>query len=390
MAFTRGFGNEWFLLVAAPVIFLLILNSQTASALGISPPGVSYRFEPGLDTSFTGYVRNTGDVTMPIKLAIEGDLKQYVTSNLNETVLNPREVRYFTIFIKLPQEIEKPGKHIVSVRAEEHPEKLSGSRTSGVSAVASVGFKITILVPYPGKYLEGRISVENTKLGDPVPLTISLSSFGTENVTANGIIKISEEDTKQTLATLYPNSVLVESKGQSSMSATWDTNGVKPGRYTANATITYGGKRPLILAKQFKVGDVLLKIENITYNSPLHLDEISKFVLTIDSYWNEKINNTYIVMNLLKDGEEISSMKSETFDIDAWTSKDVMLYLDTHGLEEGKYQLKFEVYYLDKVTEKKIDIEIKPYFDMLLLLLIIAVAVLAVIMAVIYKKKKKK
>ncbi len=373
------------MLFAVCCLFIIIL-SDCAAAIGIAPGRIIINFVPGFNKTYRFYVRG-GTAGIPINISCRGDLCEYIKPSIDEQILlNPGEIRWFSVTVELPEEIEKPGKHECKLIAAE---VVPGEPGTGVAAYSAVGAQIWIYVPYPGKYLEARLSAPNVGLSEPVPFTISLTSRGLENVTASGVIKVADVEGKN-LATLYTNQKLIESRTSDSMEAVWDTAGMPPGKYYATATVEYGSEKPATAATEFKIGDILIKIINITYQDDIYPGDIVKFELDLDSYWNQKISDAYVTLEAMKDGKGAGSSKSETFDMDAWKSGRIPIFWDTGDLEADKYEAKFTVHYLERTTEKTIEVEIKPPPNPYLLLIIIAPILAAIAAIAVYLKKRKK
>jgi hypothetical protein len=376
--------------VAFPTFLLaIIMFAGSVSAIGIAPSLVRIDYEPGFNDTYRYYVRagpHDSLVNITSRVNIKCDLRKFIKPSITEASLRKNEIRYFNVDVQLPEEPPRPGLHECGVVAEE---MASGAGGGGVSAYAAVMGLIYIYVPYPDKYIEARLGAPNVNLGDPVEFTLSLVSRGLKNVTASSVIKVTDSEGKN-LATLYTDEMFVESRKSASTKATWDTTGFPAGRYSAEATVEYGGESPVIAGTQFKIGEMLIKVTNLTYPEHIYTNDIVKIELELDSYWNSKITGAYIALEVYDtEGIRMGNPKSETFDIDAWDKKTIPVFWDTSGLEEGTYELRFTVNYEGRTTEKSISLEIEtvPDYSMIILLLA-AVAILFV--AIIYYLLRRK
>jgi hypothetical protein len=366
-------------------VFSIFLASFPAvSAIGISPGMLKIDFEPWLNKTHTYYVRGGG---LPIEVYTNPTkciLSEYIKPSISYVELSPGEIRYFSVEINLPGKIEEPGLHKCEIIASE----VKQEDLPGVSALSGVGASIYIYVPYPYKYLQAVLHAANVNMSKPVPFNIELKSRGIENVTASATITIYDINGKS-VATLYTSPVFVESQKTGELSAVWDTTGMPPGRYLAKAVVEYGGEEPALPETEFKIGDILLRILNITYSEGAKPGDIVRFNVDIDSYWNSKIEGAYIDLSVKKEGNQLSTTRSESFDIDAWSERIVTVYWDTSGLDEGEYELEFLVKYEGRTTAKSINIELRYPFNEYIIFILIAVAV-AIAVTVIYLKKKRK
>jgi len=373
--------------VALTVFFMFLVSATTSAfAIGIAPGRIVIDYEPGYNRTFLYYIRG-GSPGVPIVMTTRCDLSEYIKPSIDKILLEPGEIRYFSVTVDLPDEIEKPGRHECEVTAVEQPEGEDG----GITAISAVTSQVWINVPYPTKYLEASLSAPNVNLSEPVHFNIGLISRGLENVTTRGIIKVSDVSGKN-LATLYTAEKFVESLQRENLEAVWDTQGLPPGSYHADATMEYGGDKPALSSANFKIGDVLLLITNITHPDEISPGDIVKFEIYIDSYWNQEITDAFVNLEVLKDGSVVGVSKSESFDIEPWKSRIIPIFWDTGKLEEGEYGAGFTAHYEGRTSEKSINVEIKSPQNPYLLLIIIAAIVIALVIAgiIYYKKKKKK
>jgi len=374
--------NQIFLVLS--LFFAFLLSFSDVHAIAISPSIIDINFEPNFKQTYQFYVRE--DPGIDINVSVTGDLAEYITTSITEPSFRVDRIRYFSVTVELPEEIEVPGLHKCYIHADEIPPL--GESGSTVAAYSGVKTPINIWVPYPEKYIEARLTVPNVNVSEPVRMQISLISRGLSDTTAYGVIRIRDLGEKN-IATLYTDSKLVKSMQKESLEAIWDTSGVPPGRYSATAEVEYGGKSPAISGTQFKIGDLLVKITNITYPEEIRPDRIHKLEVEVDSYWNMEIKDIYIQLSLSDDKSVLSSSKSETFDLDAWGRKTIPVFLDTTGIKEGEYDLTATVYYEGRTTEESVKIEIKePSY--LYILIIILVAIIVVVMLALFLLRKRK
>ena len=366
----------------------LTLSGIRADAIGISPGRIEVGFEPGFNYRYNFYVRGSDramDIHVYTKISEECGLGEYINPTINKLRLSPGEIVYFDVGVSLPQEMPEPGKHDCRVIAEEIPPEGVG----GVAAYSAVSTQIWIWVPYPQKYIEATLSAPNVNLSERVPFTVTLESRGLENVTAGGTIKVTDSDSRN-LATLTTSPVFVESLGSGLLTAEWDTTGVPAGRYSATATVDYGSDAPAVSTAGFKIGDMLVRINNITYPEHIYPKDIAKIYLTLDSFWNDEIDGVYVNLEVRKDGTTLANSRSESFVINAWSSETVPIFWDTEDLGEGTYDAIFTVHYSGRTTSVQDSVRIESILDPYNMILSI-VAIVAVAMAILlYRRRKRK
>lgn len=389
MGFTWSVADSGILKVLSIVVIFLISIVGTVDAIGISPPIIDITFEPNYNHTYSFYVRNTENYPLPVLITPEGPQAQYIKPSITDVIiLQPKELKTFSVNIELPEEIDTPGLHITYIRAEQY-RSPDDAKSGTVSAYAAVSALVYVRVPYPGKYVESTLNIENVKIGEPVNFKMLFTSRGEEDSLVSGNLKVYDPDGND-IATFYFGDMFVESKGSASHTITWDTMGLPPGKYKAEATIDYGGTKPYTISKEFKIGDILMQIENVSYNV-IHPNEIAKIKVTLDSYWNEDIDGVFMEMAVFDGNQEIFRSKSESFLMKSWDSKNVLLYWDVGDIEPGEYRLEFTANYRDKVSERVEYVEVKSAFDMNLIIILIVISVaVAIFFAIIVLRRKKK
>ena len=93
------------------LILFFVLFINMANAIRISPDFIRIEFEPNFEKSYTFHTETAENVG----IAIEGDLAKYVTIEKD----NIAEDGTFIIQVKLPAEIETPGKNLIFVGITE-------------------------------------------------------------------------------------------------------------------------------------------------------------------------------------------------------------------------------------------------------------------------------
>jgi hypothetical protein len=363
--------------------------AQPSLAIGISPGRIEITFVPGQNTTYDMYVIGGSyeSIVVSSKQAETCGLSQYIVPEKTEFSLNLGEKAYFRVNINLPSDYPRPGLHDCAIIAEEVP--VTGN--SGVSAFAAVLTQFWIRVPYPERYLEGRLTAPNVNLSETAHFTVNLGSMGLKDVTASAVITVTDSFGR-TVATLQTASAFIKSMGSGVLSASWDTSGMPAGRYYVEAIVEYGDEKPLSLSSGFKIGDVLVKIINVTYPGDIFPDGIARLDVLVDSYWNDRIEGSYMTLEVTKDGDFSGSARSESFDLEPWKERLVPIYWDTRGLSEGEYDAVLAVHYAGKEEQSVLSLKIVPRQDpyLVLLLVILAVAIAAAVAAYAFKRKRRK
>ena len=149
------------------ILFLILLIAPyMVNAIRISPSSIKIDFQPNYEETFTFRTERSEN----IGVYIEGDLAEYVTVEEDDIAKDGT----FVIKVKLPAEIETPGKNLVFVGLIE---KGKGGGT--VAGVASIRTPINIKVPYPGIYAAIGFNVHDLNINETANfvVTITLSSI---------------------------------------------------------------------------------------------------------------------------------------------------------------------------------------------------------------------
>lgn len=360
---------------------------QPSLAIGISPGRIELDFSPGRNSTYEICVIGGSYESIVVSSRQYGKcgLAEYIIPDKTELTLNAGERTCMKVGIFLPSDYPRPGLHECEIVAAE----VSQGGYSGVSAFSAATMQVWIRVPYPERYLEGSLSAPNVNLSGIAQFTVSLESMGLQDVTAGGLIKVTDSSGRAA-ATVQTGSVFVKSMEKGVLQATWDTSGMPAGRYYAEAVVEYGAEEPLSMGSGFKIGDILVRVVNITYPEDIFPDQIVKLEVLADSYWNDRIEGSYVTLDVKKDGMQAGESRSESFDLEPWESRTVPLYWDTAGLSEGSYVAEISVHYSGKTEKGIAALVIKPRGNPYLfpVLFFAAVAALAAVAFYAYRKRK--
>lgn len=368
----------------ALILFLTILLSPEVSALGISPSRTILDFEPGLERTFQFYALNTQNTELNLEVYVTGALSEYVTTSTDSLHLSPAEsMKGFTVSIKLPQDLEKPGIHDTRIGIVE---SLPGGKEAGTSVAARVGVEsqLWIRVPYPGIYAEINLETEDVAVGEDAEFTIGIHNRGTDPITAQGTVKI--YDGENMVASLNAGSVFLESKESDNLKVVWSTEGFDTGVYRAVATVKYDGESRET-EKTFKIGALTVDLAEL-HRKNVFPGEIAKMLLEVKSFWNEPITGVYAELETLEGDNVLDKSKSETFDLDPWEARNVTIYVDTEGFDIGEYSGRVTLHYAGQEAVKTFQdrLEVSVSYDIYIYLAAAVIIVLAA--AVVFRKKK--
>lgn len=372
-----------FLIVSAIVLINLTY------AVGIYFPNDNeIDFEPYLEKTLDFGV--TGS-RFDVKLSVSGYLSEYIT--LSKTLIKSDSTdRKFTVTVKLPKKVEKPGHHKVWIIGEEI---IDESKTGGaVGTSSNVMVYILIHVLNSGKYVDISLSAPNVNLNEPVNFAVNVKSFGLEDINSiKAAIDVYSPDNEK-LTTVYTDEKPLKSNTEETLYAQLSTIGYPSGIYRVVAELNYDGKTKKD-EKNFRIGELNIKI--INYTKEFEKDKINKFDAEIESDWGNKIENVY---GEIKINNEI--IKTPNIDLAPWERKTITAYWDTNNVEIGFYDAEITIYYEGKTTietgrinvvEKKEALVEKPgaiTISLSTTTILVLIIILLIITDVIWIAKKRK
>lgn len=380
------------------LFFSLFLFIPSVSALGMSPSKITMDFIPNEEFEFEGQVINTGDGTLEFDIYADAELKDFITLLTPDyLLLGPYQSSVFRFRIKLPDKFDRPGEHIGIIWAATRVESEEGIAIARIK----VGMKIVVRVPYPGKYAEIKLDIENANVNDTVLFEITATNLGKENITsARGEIKILNME-NETVVVLQTEGKPIETTKIETFRATWFSD-VEPGLYKVEATLFYDGENTS-LEMAFNLGAPLIEIVNVSAESMVN-GTIGKILTKIHSYWNQEIEDVYVELSVRdKNGKIIGEDKSKNVNVRAFSSPTITNYWDTtRGVSLGEYNATVVLHYLDRNDTAEFEIEVVEKtgmfglpeslgnFVLIIIIVVVVIAVFVAVFLVFYTKKRKK
>jgi len=371
------------------LIFFLLIPSIYGIGAGIFVREI--QFSPNLNKNLEAFINNNVGSDIKVRLEARGGLAEYVTFSEEYADILAGGRYFFTFNLKLPESIP-PGRNRIEIGATDVTPPPPG--VAGIRAVTAAFIAFIVVAPYPGKYIEASFTAQDIELNETVTFNINIISRGNETINRiDGIIEIFYQGNKIDILTL--DRITDIKPGESkTIQAKWDSKSQKIGEYNAKATINYDGQQTTIYTK-FRIGTLLVKI--INYTKEFYKDEINKFDIELNSFWNTKIDDVYGEIDVGK--EKIKTLKT---DLAPWAKTKITAHLDTHNLDLGEHIADIKVYYADKVAqefgkitilpkrEKIIEMPSKIQSTTILLISIITLLVIGNIILVLYFIRTKK
>jgi hypothetical protein len=363
-------------------LFILLVFPASAYALGIGPTDMEVEFQPNLVFKQTVYVVNSESFDLPIKMSVEGDLKENMTLSVYDFVLGPRGtaagVGYVEVTLNMPGKLDRPGSYKTYIYATEN----TPATTKGIGAKIRMGTPVIVYVPYPGKYIELSIRVENPKVNETIRFTADTINRGNETITSAQAIFTLYDSQDQVVTTLPTDSIQISPSERVAFVKEWLATNVRPGKYKVMARVSYDDYRTE-KTEEFMIGSPTARILGVNA-APIPEGIIGRISANVSSDWNDRITGAYMVLDMKK-GDFSTGVRSETFDLERWNQRSVDMFWDTAKSDgPGEYVGNATLYYFNRTASADFTVTVAPKGFQLTpeTMLIIAVIVLVAMFAV--------
>ena len=338
------------------VIILLVVFIEQANALGISVN----REVPYIANTTGTYnlcLRNTKDEPDQIKITIEGVIKDLISLNFPDLLtLDPMSTECFSYNLNMPQNMSTAGVLGSYITATELPKTNAAQGGINFQLLVSVKHRITMRVPYPGKYMDITLDTQNVKEGEPVFFGVNAISRGTETIKKiSGTGEIYDSVTKKLQDTIrFSEEINVKTGDEVVLTSIWDTKNKNPGEYYIGAKVDFDEKSE-VFQKSFLVGSLELKVTN--YTQIAYNDSVNKFDLEVQSNWNDPIENIYADI-IIKKGKFETSFRLPSVRIEPFSKNKMSSFWETRNTDVGVHDVFITLHYADKTSTKQGTLEV--------------------------------
>jgi len=333
-------------LIASIVLISLISFSQ---ALGVTPGLKTINFEPNLNKQFDFSIVNTEKKDMNIIVYVQGELNQSIYLSENSFFMSAgEELKQLTYEARLPSDLT-PGNHGADIVVLQLPDK-SQSGEAFVGTALAVISKVNVVVPYPGKYVDADLNINNANEAGEVTIVVPVTSRGNLDIVSLRANIDIYNSLLEKITTINTEERSLASSERAELVANWISNS-PPGVYNAIVTVIYDGET-VKLEKQFNVGQNDLELQEINVRD-FSLGEIAKFEMLVENKWGEVIKGAYAQTQVFdNDGKVMADFKSPTYDVPALTKNVLTSYWDTGGVSVGTYDASIFIRYGEKSSQK--------------------------------------
>jgi hypothetical protein len=317
------------------VLLILLSSINYAVASGAYPAIYKIDFQPNFKGDFKFTFLSDSDVKS--EMYIEGDLAKYVELD-KKTIVGSDSV---IATLKLPYQIEPPGDHTIYIGMRQMPAE----GTEGFGLFANVRTIIRVKVPYPGKYAESVLKTENKNIGDLVPITLSVTNLGKEDISAKAIAEISNY--KQAVETLDFGTKQINSTQSANFFMRLNTTNYKPGDYNITSIVYYEGDKPAKAFNVIRLGELNVRINNYTKN--FEINKLNKMEIDIESLWNNPIENVYATVAVYNASINFTT---PSLSLAPWEKNRLTGFFDTTTIIPDKFSAEIILHYYEQETRE--------------------------------------
>ncbi len=354
---------------------LIFLVVPSILGLGISPAIINENFSPGMELDYNFKIYSNDKV----EVFVSGEFSDL--AKLDKTKIHG--TGSVNLKIKLPENIEKPGEHVISFGAKE----VSDEEATIGSAIV-IYAPIKIFVPYPGKYAEINFNIDNANIGENLNLKVDVFSKGKEPIFALTDVEIYDIENKL-VSEVNLGSREILNQESYSFKGYLNTSGYKPMNYKAIAIVDYqqGIAKE---EKNFRLGHLFVNITD--YTDKIIKGGIKPFEISVESLWGNPIESTYSQVFVFRNKSNVTDFLTPTYSLEPWEKRNITGYINTDNLEIGAYETRIELNYGNKtIIEGDLNIveEEKTDYNLIILGGIVLIILVIIIIWILYIKRKK-
>ncbi len=343
------------------ILFLIVINMLIVSvySLGIYPARKAFDYSDRV----SGSIKVINNQHKPLKLVVYASGELESAFNFEKTVffLNSSQNSVVIPYTINAQDLS-PGRHKTDVVVLQLPSQLAEGNTiitdSGtlimkknseelMSATTAVLSSVYLDVPYPGKFIDSKLYVDNS---NGLGFTVSVFSRGSErinNVYANILIK---GPTNKEIANIKTNTLSLDPGADGKLTASYNQP-LESGVYYAEAIIHFDGNE-IVKRETFMVNNMNINILDLSIDR-FKLGQIAKIDVSVESDWNSVIKDVYADFNLIdSSGQVVDSLKTVSVDVHPHEKTVLSGFWDTSGVSVGTYDIGIVLHYNNKESNK--------------------------------------
>ena len=375
-------------------VVMLLLCLNMAFALGIRP----VKSEAGSMQTYDGKFKvvNNDHKEMRARIYVEGDLKDYIELRQTEIEFtSSEEMKEVGFTLRVPERTLPPGRAEGRIIVEE--QLYSAPTSDGyVAANLKMTHKVYLDVPYPEKYIEVDIEVEEKE--ESVDLIATVKNLGTDDLDEVKP-KLEIFSGEERIASYEHPPEQLDVREEHSFRNYIEKEKLGEGEFKVLSSIEYE-EYTLELIEAFMIGEPIIKLLN--YDKYFEVGRINEIALELKSEWNTLISNIHAQILVFKNGKEVFNTKTTSFDLEPYEEKKVLAHLDARNLEVGDYDVNVLLDYLNQSIVETYEVSVlspqdyrsrmhnlSPLVYTLIAVIVVAIAIAALLGYYVFSMKNK-
>lgn len=375
-------------------IVMLLLCLNIAFALGIRP----VKSEVGSMQTYDGKFKivNNDHKEMRARIYVEGDLKDYIELKQTEIEFtSSEEMKEVSFSLDIPDRELPPGRIEGRIIVEE--QLYSAPTSDGyVSANLKMNHKVYVDIPYPEKYIEVDIKIEEKE--ESVDLIATVKNLGTEDLDEVKP-KLEIFSGEERIASYEHPPEQLDVNEEHSFRSYVEKEKLGNGEFKVLSSIEYA-EYTLEIIEAFMIGEPIIRLLN--YDKYFEVGRINELALELKSEWNTLISNIHAQIFVFKNGKEVFNTKITSFDLEPYEEKKVLAHIDARALEVGEYDINVVLDYLNQSIVERYEVSVlspedyrsrmhnlSPLIYTLIAVIVVAIAIAALLGYYVFSMKNK-
>jgi len=340
------------------MLTIIIILSYNVFAIGITPGRTSLALDEKPEHKIELRLINNEHKDMTVVLYSEGELKDNIIIEKPNIQMTQSQEEYYAYYkLVIDDKIKKPGIHRGRVIAREGNDNLQDEIIS-VDVSAAVATQVSLIVPYPDKYLEPEFYTIGEDIDKEIRLYVLAVNLGLKKIeNAYATIIVTDTNGKTALRT-ETSRISLDTLEKKEMIASWHPP-IKPGKYKVTIGVTYDEKTTT-LEKNIQLGYAIIDLIGVSVKD-FKLGGIAKFNIIIENRGSSELNELFANMKITnKDGTEIAEIKSPTTTLPESERQTLYTYWDTEGISKGEHKSDLSLKNnQESLLDKKLSINVK-------------------------------
>lgn len=316
-------------------LLAFFLLSYQVYSLGITPATRDIPYSIGQHDFKFNVINQNPYETMNYVEILNNDFGDNVAFDAMAFKLPPNSIGVLSGQVLIDDSL-KPGENCVRFKVTESKEE----RTSSIEARTAIIVKACTFVPYPGKYIEAKITQDTAVEDLPVYFSIDLENKGKSSIESCDISVKIYDSSGILVDEIYPDEELSLDSLEKTTLFLKTNMPLKGGEYKGKLLLNYDGFSD---EKEFSLRVGKREVGIVDVPSTFYFkDDILTFKAKLKSFWNDQIDNIYLELSIPSLNKTLSS---SVFSLNSWEEREIESIGKIQGLKEGVYKVNLTIHY---------------------------------------------